>query len=109
MAFTSLVRSAFRPSDDATILQYFIPGNAMLSVELKRIWKVLKASGHEGLAKICIEKGNDIEAAVKKYGIINHPEFGKVYAYEVDGYSSHIIMGQFPRNSMLNLANIQAR
>lgn len=68
----------------------------MLSVELKRIWTLLKASGHEDLAEICIGKSKDIEAAIGKYGIIDHPEFGKVYAYEVDGYGSHIIMGQFP-------------
>ena len=33
-----------------------------------------------------------MEAAVKKYGIIDHPEFGKMYAYEVDGFGSQNLM-----------------
>lgn len=31
-----MVKSFFRPSDDACTFPYFIPGNAMLAVYLKR-------------------------------------------------------------------------
>lgn len=48
---TSLIRSAFRPSDDATIYQFFIPGNAFMSVELKRTAKILNTLDHIELAK----------------------------------------------------------
>lgn len=36
-----LVRSGFRPSDDPNRLPYNIPGNAMLSVYLKKIGLIL--------------------------------------------------------------------
>ncbi|KAF8421276.1 hypothetical protein EV426DRAFT_633838 [Tirmania nivea] len=100
---TSLVRSAFRPSDDATILQFFIPGNAMLAVELKRIATLLKSTGHTTLSTNCQQQGLAIEAAVNEYGIITHPVYGKVYAYEVDGYGSHIIMDDANLPSLLSL------
>lgn len=32
-----LIKSGFRPSDDSNHLPFFIPGNAMLAVELDRI------------------------------------------------------------------------
>ncbi len=48
-ANTSLVRSAFRPSDDATILQFHIPSNAFISVELGHLAKVLQIAESKGI------------------------------------------------------------
>ncbi|RPB04276.1 hypothetical protein L873DRAFT_1667279 [Choiromyces venosus 120613-1] len=100
---TSLVRSAFRPSDDATIMQFFIPGNAMLAVELKRTAEILKKVKQTELATFVQKKGEAIEAGVWKHGVVTHPVFGEVFAYEVDGYSSHIIMDDANLPSLLAL------
>lgn len=67
-----------------------------MAVELKRTSKLLLSAGHKDMAVAVAQKGELIEAAVKRYGIVNHPEFGQVYAFEVDGYGSHIIMGILP-------------
>lgn len=75
----------------------------MLAVELKRTATILKSVGKTDLATICQQQGEAIEAAVNKYGIFEHPEFGKVYAYEVDGYGSHIIMDDANLPSLLAL------
>lgn len=40
-ATCGLVKTAFRPSDDASVLNYLIPANAMMSVELKKTSKML--------------------------------------------------------------------
>jgi meiotically up-regulated gene 157 (Mug157) protein len=101
---TSLVRSAFRPSDDACILQFFIPGNAFLSVELGRAAALLrKTKKAPELAKTLQKKSDEICAAVWKYGTTTHPVWGKVFAYEVDGYGSTILMDDANLPSLLAL------
>lgn len=100
---TGLVRSAFRPSDDATILGYFIPANAMISVELKRTASLLQKAGKKGIAATVREWGEKIEAGVWEHGVVSHKTFGKVFAYEVDGYGSSIIMDDANLPSLLAL------
>ncbi len=34
----------------------------------------------------------EVEAALKKYATYNHPEFGTIYAFEVDGFGNHLLM-----------------
>jgi len=75
----------------------------MLAVELKRMAILLGSTGHNTLSTACKQQGLAIEAAVKKYGIITHPVYGEVYAYEVDGYGSHIIMDDANLPSLLSL------
>ncbi|CAK7275102.1 hypothetical protein SEPCBS119000_006508 [Sporothrix epigloea] len=101
---TGLIRSAFRPSDDATILGFFIPANAMIAVELKRTAAVLaKVEGKEALSKAVAAWSQAITDGVWKHGVVKHREFGDVFAYEVDGYGSHILMDDANYPSLLAL------
>ncbi|KAI9821670.1 MAG: hypothetical protein M1827_002251 [Pycnora praestabilis] len=100
---TGLIRSAFRPSDDATILGYYIPANAMIAVELKRTAAILKGAGKFDLAKDLHALGENVEKAVWEHGVVDHKKYGKVFAYEVDGYGSVIIMDDANVPSLLAL------
>lgn len=101
---TGLIRSAFRPSDDATILGYFIPANAMMSVELGKTAEVIKtAGGHNNLVTELEQRSRKLGQAVRDYGIVHHATYGDVYAYEVDGYGSHILMDDANVPSLLSL------
>ncbi|RDA85164.1 hypothetical protein CP532_1580 [Ophiocordyceps camponoti-leonardi (nom. inval.)] len=100
---TGLVRSAFRPSDDATILGFFIPANAMISVELGRTSKILQAVGKASLAKTVQKWSEQIRAGVLEHGVVKHKKYGKVFAYEVDGYGSSILMDDANFPSLLAL------
>jgi len=49
-----------------------------------------------------------VEAAVNKYGIIDHPSLGRIYAFEVDGFSSHLMMDDANIPSLLALPYLGA-
>jgi len=104
-AGTGLIRSAFRPSDDATILGFLIPANAMMTVELQRTADMLAATSganKEVIARLR-RKAAAIKAAIYEHGVIDHKKWGKVFAYEVDGYGSTIFMDDANLPSLLAL------
>lgn len=108
---SGLVRSAFRPSDDATILQFFIPGNAHMLVELKRTIKnVLKKVSNQINVNTHMDYAGKfvdaIERGIQEFGVVDHPKWGKVYAYEVDGYGGNIFMDDANIPSLLSLPDI---
>ncbi|OAR00752.1 hypothetical protein LLEC1_07224 [Akanthomyces lecanii] len=100
---TGLVRSAFRPSDDATILGFFIPANAMMSVELSRAAAMLNKIGKTTVGAELEKWSKKMREGVMEHGIIEHKTFGKVFAYEVDGFGSSIIMDDANYPSLLAL------
>ncbi|KAF3014775.1 hypothetical protein E8E14_010803 [Neopestalotiopsis sp. 37M] len=100
---TGLVRSAFRPSDDATILGFFIPANAQMATELKRTAAMLKKAGKNKIAEEVSEWSETITKGIWEHGVIHHKKFGNVFAYEVDGYGSSILMDDANYPSLLAL------
>lgn len=103
---TGLVRSAFRPSDDATILPFFIPGNAMMAVELERTAAMLSKEGRPELAHSLSQRSMAIKMGIFGHGVVDHPRHGKVFAYEVDGFGSHILMDDANLPSLLALPHM---
>ena len=100
---TGLIRSAFRPSDDATILGFFIPANAQMAVELKRTAAILKKADDDVLAGTVEKWSQTITNGIWEHGVVQHKQFGDVFAYEVDGYGSSIIMDDANYPSLLAL------
>ena len=88
-----LIASTFRPSDDATILPFLIPSNFMAVSSLRKAAEILTTVNHdETKAEECRALADEVEAALKQHAIVEHPKYGKIYAYEVDGYGSHLLM-----------------
>lgn len=109
---TGLIRSAFRPSDDTCILQFFIPANAHMLTELKTARKNYLNDDldyHIDLSPLFAHTDEFIDGITKgieKYGIVDHPVFGKVYAYEIDGYGGNIFMDDANLPSLLSLPDM---
>ena len=40
----------------------------------------------------CRALADEVEAALKRYATYNHPEFGTIYAFEVDGFGNRLLM-----------------
>ena len=84
-----LIASAFRPSDDATSYQFLIPSNFFAVTSLRKAAEILTEVNHNtSLAKECTDLADEVEQALKKYAICDHSTFGKIYAYEVDGFGN---------------------
>ena len=88
---TGMLRSAFRPSDDACVFPLFVPGNMMFSRYLGLCADIAE-NMDMALAGEMREYAQSIRAGIEKHGRVHHREFGKIYAYEVDGYGGHYVM-----------------
>jgi meiotically up-regulated gene 157 (Mug157) protein len=100
---TGLIRSAFRPSDDATILGFYIPANAQMAVELKKTADMLAAAKEVSRAQLLDKRAQTITDGIWEHGVVAHKKYGRVFAYEVDGYGSHILMDDANVPSLLAL------
>jgi meiotically up-regulated gene 157 (Mug157) protein len=89
---TGLVRSAFRPSDDATIHQFFIPANMMFSRYLNSTAPIMAKLNQTDLANRMSTLATNLRKGIQDHGTVMHNNFGKIYAYEVDGFGSSTIM-----------------
>lgn len=100
-----LIASAFRPSDDATTFEFLIPSNFMAVSSLRKAAEILnKVNNDKALAAECSELADEVEAALKKYAVYNHPEYGPIYAFEVDGFGNQFIMDDANVPSLLAMA-----
>lgn len=98
-----LVRTVNRPSDDETVFPYLIPANAMAVVGLRGVGKILEASGHRALKDKCLGLADEIQKGINEYGIVDHKQFGKIIAFEVDGFGSHCLMDDPNIPSLISL------
>jgi meiotically up-regulated gene 157 (Mug157) protein len=88
-----LIASAFRPSDDATTFLFLIPSNFFAVTSLRRAAEILTdVMNEKALAKECLDLALEVENALKIHAVYLHPQFGKIYAYEVDGFGNHSLM-----------------
>ncbi len=103
-----LICSMFRPSDDATIYPYLIPSNFFAVVSLKQTAEILKTLNESPLAAELLSLATEVEQAIQKHGIVNHPYAGKIYAFEVDGLGNANMMDDANIPSLLALPYLDA-
>jgi meiotically up-regulated gene 157 (Mug157) protein len=98
-----LSRCVFRPSDDETVFPYLIPANAMTVVNLRKMKPILEELGAIDMQKRSHLLADQIAHGIKEWGIVDHKKFGRIYAYEVDGFGSSCIMDDPNIPSLLSL------
>ncbi len=88
-----LIASSFRPSDDATTLQYLIPSNFFAVASLRKAAEILSTVNNDtNFAARCTALADEVEQALNNYAVYNHPEYGQIYAFEVDGFGNYLLM-----------------
>ena len=100
-----LIASSFRPSDDATQFEFLIPSNFFAVSILNQAAEILAEVNKEpALAARCSALAAEVSAALKEYAVVDRPDFGKVYAYEVDGFGNAYMMDDANVPSLLSLS-----
>lgn len=99
-----LIASAFRPSDDATTFQFLVPSNFFADASLRQAAEILAEVNHnDELAGKCLDLAREVQQALYKYAVYDHPEFGPIYAFEVDGYGNRLLMDDANVPSLISL------
>ena len=100
-----LIASSFRPSDDATTFDFLVPSNFFAVTSLRKAAEILDSVNHEKeLAAECRALADEVEKALKKHAIVKHPKYGKIYAFEVDGFGNAYLMDDSNAPSLLSMA-----
>lgn len=93
VAYTGMTWSGFRPSDDRCVYGYLVPSNMMAVCALKKAAELV-SEGYDDtkLESECRSLAFEIDEGIKAHAVYEHPKFGKIYAYEVDGNGNMIFM-----------------
>ena len=88
-----LICSAFRPSDDATLYSFLVPSNFFAVTSLRQAAEMMTALAKDPkTAGELTALADEVAAALRQYAVVDHPRHGKIYAYEVDGFGSQVLM-----------------
>lgn len=99
-----LICSAFRPSDDATVYSFLIPSNFFAVTSLRQAAEMFStiSKDAENASKF-IALAREVENALKLHAVVTHKDFGKIYAYEVNGFGSVNLMDDANIPSLLSM------
>ncbi len=104
-----LIVSIFRPSDDATIWSFLIPSNYFAVRSLRQISEIAEVVYNDKtLSADATLLADEVEKALKEYGVAKHPLFGDIIPYETDGYSNFNFMDDANVPSLLAMPYLEA-
>ncbi len=103
VAYTGMTWSGFRPSDDRCVYGYLVPSNMMAVCALKKAAEMANIGYEDNkLESECRSLAFDIDEGIKEHGVYEHPKFGNIYAYEVNGKGDIILMDDANSPSLLS-------
>ncbi|KUI54003.1 hypothetical protein VP1G_01381 [Cytospora mali] len=112
-----MVRSAFRPSDDATIYQLLVPANMMWAKYLEEASIIMEELAEGAVHSIDVGKKKmaaDLTSTMRKFAfgirkgidkdaVVEHKDFGEIFAYECDGFGGVNLMDDANIPSLLSM------
>ncbi len=108
-----LIASGFRPSDDACIFPFLVPSNLFAVASLRQLAELLQSlparqsrpqqsRTQQSLAENSLALAAEVESALRAYAVCGVPG-GTIWAYEVDGFGSRLLMDDANVPSLLGL------
>lgn len=101
-----LIHAMFRPSDDATVFPFNIPGNyfAMLS-----LLNLIELHEDKNFTHGCYKLIKQIADGIEYNALIEKKGIGKIYAYEINGFGSSNLMDDANVPSLLSMGYLDTR
>ena len=103
VGYTGMIWTGFRPSDDACQYNYLIPSEMMAVVALGDLEAIERDVYHDLIkAHRARSLREEVQNGIQTFGIIFTPNYGYVYAYEVDGLGNANLMDDANIPSLLS-------
>jgi meiotically up-regulated gene 157 (Mug157) protein len=104
VAYTGMVWTGFRPSDDPARYHYNIPENMFAVVVLRDLSTLARTAFHDGrMSAQAWGMSTEIQRGIEQNGTLNLAPFGRIYAYEVDGLGHANVMDDANVPSLLSI------
>ena len=103
VGYTGMIWVAFRPSDDECLYNFPIPVEIQAVQALNALAEMERFIGRRDTAKRAGTLGAQVKAGIEQYGIVDTPDYGRVYAYEVDGLGHANLMDDANIPSLLSI------
>lgn len=107
-----LIASGFRPSDDACVYPFLVPSNLFAVTSLRQLAEMAqKICSDAALAQDAHTLAAEVEAALRRYAVVtveNGTRLETIWAYEVDGFGSQLLMDDANVPSLLGLPYLQS-
>ena len=101
--YTGMIWTGFRPSDDACTYNYLIPSEMMAVVALGQLQEIERDVYHNVLKSQRAKALRDeVQTGIQTYGVVFTPNYGYIYAYEVDGLGNAKLMDDANVPSLLS-------
>jgi len=99
-----LIASAFRPSDDGCMYPFLIPSNLFAVESLAQLSEIYRdVMKDEAFANECAAFSKEVLKAVHEHAVFDHLNYGKIYAYEVDGFGNRVYVDDPNIPSLISL------
>jgi len=103
VAYTGMIWSGFRPSDDACTYNYLIPSEMMAVVALGQLEEIERNVYHNTIkAERARALRNEVQNGIQTWGVQFTPNYGYIYAYEVDGLGHGLLIDDANVPSLLS-------
>jgi hypothetical protein len=103
VAYTGMIWTGFRPSDDACTYNYLIPSEMMAVVALGDLEEIERDVYHNVIkAQRAKALREEVQTGIQTYGVQFTPNYGYIYAYEVDGLGNKLFMDDANVPSLLS-------
>jgi uncharacterized protein len=98
-----LIASGFRPSDDACTFPFLVPSNLFAVTSLNHLSRMAHEVLHDdALANDAASLASEVATALRQHAIATTAQ-GSIWAYEVDGFGSQLLMDDANVPSLLAL------